>query len=102
MAEPPRNSDSSEAEERARDALERGIAEIETPGEAARTLDALEKSAGNLREEEVARAEPDASPRQQAAAIEAASDVPGAAKPARVIEEAARSNPPTRHRWKNR
>ena len=89
MAEPPRNSKNSDAEERARKALERGVAEIETPVEAVRALDSLEKSAGNLREDEVARAVPDASPRQQAAAIEAASDVPGAAKPARVIEAAA-------------
>ncbi len=89
MAEPSHSAENSAAEDRARKALERGVAEIETPGEAAHALDSLENSAGNLREEKVARAVPDASPRQQAAAIEAASAVPGASKPARVIEAAS-------------
>jgi undecaprenyl-diphosphatase len=77
------------AEERARVALERGVAEIKTPAQARRALDSLEKTAGDLREEDVACAVPDASPEQQAAAIEEAGDVPAAAKAASVIATAA-------------
>ena len=89
MTVPSHRAENAAAEDRAREALERAVAEIQTPDEAARALDSLEKSAGNLREEEVARALPDASPRQQAAAIEAARAVPDRSKPARVIEAAA-------------
>jgi hypothetical protein len=60
-----------------------------TPDQARHALDSLEKIAGNLREEDVGRAGSDAAPEQQAAAIEAAEDVPAAAKPASVIATAA-------------
>jgi undecaprenyl-diphosphatase len=82
-------SDNASAQERERAALERGVAEIKTPAQARRALDSLEKTAGDLREEDVACAVPDASPEQQAAAIEEAGDVPAAAKPASVIGTAA-------------
>jgi undecaprenyl-diphosphatase len=82
-------SDDCNAQERARAALERGIAEVKTSAQAKSTLDSLEKTAGGLREEDVARAVPDASPEQQAAAIEQAGGVPAAAKPASVIASAA-------------
>jgi hypothetical protein len=73
-------SDDANAQERAREALERGVAEIKTPEQARHALDSLEKIAGDLREEDVARAGPDASPEQQAAAIEEAEKVAAAAK----------------------
>ena len=82
-------SDNANAQERAREALERGVAEIKTPEEARHVLDSLEKIAGDLREEDVACAVPEAAPEQQAAAIEEAEDVPAAAKPASVIATAA-------------
>ena len=82
-------SDDANAQERAREALERGVAEIKTPDQASHALDSLEKIAGDLREEDVARAGSDAAPEQQAAAIEEAEDVPAAAKPASVIATAA-------------
>ena len=82
-------SDNANAQERAREALERGVAEIKTPEQARHALDSLEKIAGDLREEDVARAGSDAAPEQQAAAIEEAEDVPAAAKPASVIATAA-------------
>jgi hypothetical protein len=82
-------SDDANAQERAREALERGVAEIKTPEQARHALDSLEKIAGDLREEDVARAGSDAAPEQQAAAIEEAEDVPAAAKPASVIATAA-------------
>ena len=82
-------SDDANAQERAREALERGVAEIKTPDQARHALDSLEKIAGDLREEDVARAGSDTAPEQQAAAIEQAEDVPAAAKPASVIATAA-------------
>jgi hypothetical protein len=82
-------SDDANTQERARETLERGVAEIKTPEQARQALDSLEKIAGDLREEDVARAGSDAAPEQQAAAIEEAEDVPAAAKPASVIATAA-------------
>ena len=82
-------SDDANAQERAREALEHGVAEIKTPDKARDALDSLEKIAGDLREEDVARAGSDAAPELQAAAIEQAEDVPEAAKPASVIATAA-------------
>lgn len=89
MSELPNRSENSDAQERARAALECGLAEIKTPAQAARVLDSLEKTARDVREEVVARAEPDASIQQQAAAMEKAANVPSAAKPASVIATAA-------------
>jgi undecaprenyl-diphosphatase len=85
----PDPHDRTEKSDNASAALERGVAEIKTPAQARRALDSLEKTAGDLREEDVACAVPDASPEQQAAAIEEAGDVPAAAKPASVIATAA-------------
>ncbi len=82
-------SDNDHAQERVRAALERGVAEIKTLGQARRALDSLEKTAGDLREEDVVCPASDPSPEQQAAAIEEAGDVPAAAKPASVIATAA-------------
>jgi undecaprenyl-diphosphatase len=82
-------SDNANAQERAREALERGVAEIKTPEEAKQVLDSLEKIAGDLREEDVAHTVSDAAPEEQAAAIEEAEDVSAAAKPASVIATAA-------------
>jgi membrane-associated phospholipid phosphatase len=85
----PDPHDRTEKSDNASAALERGVAEIKTPAQARRALDSLEKTAGDLREEDVACAVPDASPEQQAAAIEEAAEVPAAAKPASVIATAA-------------
>jgi hypothetical protein len=82
-------SDDANAQERALEALERGVAEIKTPDQASPALDFLEKIAGDLREEDVARAGSDAAPELQAAAIKQAEDLPVAAKPAIVIATAA-------------
>jgi hypothetical protein len=82
-------SDNDNAQERERAALERGVEEIKTPDQARRALDSLEKTAGDLREEDVACAMPDASPEQQAAAMEEAGDLPAAAQAASVIATAA-------------
>src|ERR1700674_3572770 len=82
-------SDNDNAQERAREALDRGVAEIKTPEQAKHALDSLEKIAGDLREEDVACVVPDASPEQQAAAIEEAGNVPATAKAASVIATAA-------------
>jgi undecaprenyl-diphosphatase len=82
-------SDDANAQEKAREALERGVAEIKTPDKARDALDSLEKIAGDLREEDVARGGSDAAPELQAAAIEQAEDVPAAAKPPSVIATAA-------------
>src|ERR1700759_3073911 len=84
-----RTEKSDDAQEKAREALERGVAEIKTPDKARDALDTLEKNAGDLREEDVARGGSDAAPELQAAAIEQAEDVPEAAKPASVIATAA-------------
>ena len=48
-----KKSDNANAQERAREALERGVAEIKTPEQARHALDSLEKIAGDLREEDV-------------------------------------------------
>jgi membrane-associated phospholipid phosphatase len=82
-------SDDADPQGRVRAALERGVAEIKTSAQAKRTLDSLEKTAGDLREEEVACPVPDASPEQQAAAIEEAAEVPAVAQAASVIATAA-------------
>ena len=58
----PDSQDSSEkpddanAQEKMRAALEFSVGEIKTPAEARRTLDSLEKTAGDLREDDVAGA----------------------------------------------
>ena len=49
-------SDNTNAQEKMRVALERSVAEIKTPAQARHTLDSLEKSAGDLREDDVAGA----------------------------------------------
>jgi hypothetical protein len=82
-------SDDASAQERAREALERGVAEIKTPDQARHALESLNKIAGDLREEDVARTESDAAPEHQAAAIEEAEDGPAAEIPASVIAPAA-------------
>jgi membrane-associated phospholipid phosphatase len=46
--------DSANSQEKMRAALECSVAEIKTPAEARRTLDSLEKTAGDLREDDVA------------------------------------------------
>jgi undecaprenyl-diphosphatase len=92
MPERPDQTEEAEvtaAQQRAATAVERGVAEVTTPAEAARALDSLEKTAGDRREEEVAQDQPEASPQQQAAAIEEAAKVPADAKPASVIATAA-------------
>jgi membrane-associated phospholipid phosphatase len=82
-------SDDANAQERAREALERAVAEIKTPDQARHALDSLEKIAGDWREEDVARAGSETAPEQQAAALEEAGDRPAAAIPASVIATAA-------------
>ena len=87
-AEPQPSSD-ADAQERVADALEDSVAKIKTPDQAAHTLDALERSAGDLREEDAARESPSASSEQQAAAVEAAATTSAESEPASVIEAAA-------------
>ena len=70
-------SDNANAQEKMRVALERSVAEIKTPAQARRTLDSLEKTAGDLREEDVAGAR------------EETGEVPVAAPAADVIASAA-------------
>jgi undecaprenyl-diphosphatase len=70
-------SDNANAQEKMRAALERSVAEIKTPAQARRTLDSLEKTAGDLREEDVAGAR------------EETGEVPVAAPAADVIASAA-------------
>jgi undecaprenyl-diphosphatase len=92
MAESPEASDQPERtpeEERAAEALERGIAEVDTPADASQVLDSLEQSTAGLSEEEVARTHPGASPEEQAAALEKAARVAPSARPAKVITTAA-------------
>jgi len=69
-------SDNANAQEKSA-ALERSVAEIKTPAQARRTLDSLEKTAGDLREEDVAGAR------------EETGEVPVAAPAADVIASAA-------------
>jgi undecaprenyl-diphosphatase len=75
--DPTENSENADAQEKMRAALERSIAEIKTPAQARRTLDSLEKTAGGLREDDVA------------AAREEAGEVPIAGPAADVIASAA-------------
>jgi membrane-associated phospholipid phosphatase len=70
-------SDNVNAQEEMRAALERSVAEIKTPAQARRTLDSLEKTAGDLREDDVAGAR------------EEAGEIPVAAPAADVIASAA-------------
>src|SRR6201995_937196 len=87
--EPTRKNEYDKKQKRERAALERGVEEIKTPDQARRALDSLEKTAGDLREEDVAGAMPDASPEQHAAAMDEAGDLPAAAQAASVIATAA-------------
>jgi membrane-associated phospholipid phosphatase len=75
--DPTENSESADAQEKMRAAFERSVAEIKTPAQARRTLDSLEQTAGDLREEDVAGAR------------EPAGEVPAAAPAADVIASAA-------------
>src|SRR5271165_361671 len=70
-------SDATNAQEKMRAALERSVAEVKTPAQARRTLDSLEKTAGDLREDDVACAKEDAG------------EIPVAAHAADVIASAA-------------
>jgi undecaprenyl-diphosphatase len=54
--DPSEKSDNADAQEKMRAALERSVGEIKTPAQARRTLNSLEKRAGDLREEDVAGA----------------------------------------------
>jgi undecaprenyl-diphosphatase len=69
--------DNANEQEEMRAALERSVAEIKTPVQAKRTLDSLEKTAGDLREEDVADAR------------EGIGEVPVVAPAAEVIASAA-------------
>src|ERR1700722_13031372 len=71
------DNDNANAQEKMRGALERSVAEIKTPAQARHTLDSLEKTAGDLREDDVATAR------------EEAGEVPVAAPAAGVIASAA-------------
>src|ERR1700722_23002 len=75
--DPTENSENADAQEKMRAALERSVAEIKTPAQARHTLDSLEKTAGDLREDDVATAR------------EEAGEVPVAAPAAGVIASAA-------------
>jgi undecaprenyl-diphosphatase len=70
-------SDNANAQEKMRGALERSVAEIKTSAQARNTLDSLEKTAGDLREDDIATAR------------EEAGEVPVAAPAAEVIASAA-------------
>jgi membrane-associated phospholipid phosphatase len=70
-------SDDANAQEKMRAALERSVSEIQTPAQARRTLDSLEKTTGDLREDDVA------------CAREEAGKIPVAAPAADVIASAA-------------
>jgi membrane-associated phospholipid phosphatase len=70
-------SDNANAQEKMRAALERSVGEIKTPAQARRTLDSLETTAGDLREDDIAGAR------------EEAGEVPVAAPAADVIASAA-------------
>jgi undecaprenyl-diphosphatase len=69
--------DGANAQEKIRAALECSVSEIKTPAEARRTLDSLEKTAGNLREDDVAGAR------------EESAEIPAAAQAAEVIASVA-------------
>ena len=74
-------SDNANAQEKMRAALEHSVAEIKTPAQARRTLDSLEKTAGDLREDDVAGAREEAG--------EVPGEIPVAAPAADVIASAA-------------
>src|ERR1700744_5399023 len=69
--------DGANAQEKIRAALECSVSEIKTPAEARRTLDSLEKTAGDLREDDVAGAR------------EESAEIPAAAQAAEVIASVA-------------
>ena len=70
-------SDAVNAQEKVRAALERSVAEIKTPDQAKDTLNSLEKTAGDLREDDIA------------CARDEAREIPEAAQAAEVIASAA-------------
>jgi membrane-associated phospholipid phosphatase len=70
-------SDAANAQEKMRAALERSVAEIKTPDQAKDTLNSLEKTAGDLREDDIA------------CARDKAGEIPVAAQAAEVIASAA-------------
>ena len=92
MAEKPEeNLSRAAAEQRAETAIEKSVAEIETPRDAKRVLDALERGAGDRTEQEVASGEVAGSPEEQAAALEHALEQgSGVRKTVAVLEETAR------------
>lgn len=82
--------DTADALERAAAALEQGIAEVQTPAQAAQVIDQLEAAAGATTEAEVGVLVPPANPTAQAAAIEqAAAAAPAGQRTAAVIVEVA-------------
>src|SRR5580704_173510 len=74
-------SDNANAQEKMRAALEHSVAEIKTPVQARRTLDSLEKTAGDLREDDVAGTREETG--------EVTGEIPVAAPAADVIATAA-------------
>jgi undecaprenyl-diphosphatase len=70
-------SDAANAQEKVRAALERSVAEIKTPDQARDTLNSLEKTAGDLREDDIA------------CARDEAGEIPATAQAAEVIASAA-------------
>ena len=70
-------SDSANAKEKMRAALERSVAEIKTPDQAKDTLNSLEKTAGDLREDDIA------------CTRDEAGEIPVTAQAAKVIASAA-------------
>ena len=74
-------SDNADAQEKMRAALERSVGEIKTPVQARRTLDSLEKTAGDLREDDVAGTREETG--------EVTGEIPVAAPAADVIATAA-------------
>jgi membrane-associated phospholipid phosphatase len=70
-------SDAADAQEKMRAALERSVAEIKTPDQARDTLNSLEKTAGDLREDDIA------------CARDQPGEIPVAAQAAEVIASAA-------------
>jgi membrane-associated phospholipid phosphatase len=75
--DPTEKSDAANAQEKMRAALERSVAEIKTPDQARDTLNSLEKTAGDLREDDIASARDEAG------------EIPVAAEAAEVIASAA-------------
>lgn len=88
MPDLPPNAD--DAQGRAAAALEKGIAGVQTPGQAATVIDQLEAAAGARMEADVGAAVAPADPAAQAAAIEHAVEAAsGGEKPAAAIAEVA-------------